>query len=109
MAGSGLEFRDVSKSFGAVRALSAVSFVVTSGEAHAVVGENGAGKSTLLKILAGIVRPDQGSVRLNDTVIDCHSPREALEHGVGMVYQRCYRFNLTVSGKFLRAAKSPPH
>jgi rhamnose transport system ATP-binding protein len=99
MAGSGLEFLDVSKSFGAVRALSAVSFVVRSGEAHAVVGENGAGKSTLLKILAGIVRPDQGSVRLNDTVIDCHSPREALEHGIGMVYQEMLSFpNLTVSG-----------
>lgn len=99
MAGSGLEFHDVSKSFGAVRALSGVSFVVAAGEAHAVVGENGAGKSTLLKILAGIIRPDHGSVRLDDTMLDCNSPREALEHGIGMVYQEMLSFpNLTVSG-----------
>ena len=60
-----LEFHDVHKSFGAVRALRGVSFGVDAGEAHACVGENGAGKSTLLKILAGIVRPDRGEVRLD--------------------------------------------
>jgi rhamnose transport system ATP-binding protein len=99
MAGFGLEFRNVSKAFGAVRALTDVSFTVTSGEAHAVVGENGAGKSTLLKILAGIVRPDGGHVQLGAGVLDCHSPREALEHGIGMVYQEMLSFpNLTVAG-----------
>lgn len=99
MPGSGLGFHDVSKSFGAVRALSGVSFVVAAGEAHAVVGENGAGKSTLLKILAGIVRPDHGSVRLDQAALDCNSPREALERGIGMVYQEMLSFpNLTVSG-----------
>ena len=58
----GLEFRDVRKSFGAVKALSGVTFAVREGEAHALVGENGAGKSTLLKILAGIIRPDAGEL-----------------------------------------------
>lgn len=99
MSGFGLEFHDVSRSFGAVRALSGVSFSVAQGEAHAVVGENGAGKSTLLKILAGIVRPDQGSIRLGGAVLESASPREALEHGIGMVYQEMLAFpNLTVSG-----------
>jgi ABC-type sugar transport system ATPase subunit len=95
----GLEFRDVRKSFGAVRALTGVSFTVTEGEAHALVGENGAGKSTLLKILAGIVRPDGGAVIWKDEHIELARPRDALERGIGMVYQEMLSFpNLTVAG-----------
>jgi rhamnose transport system ATP-binding protein len=94
-----LEFRDVHKSFGAVRALQGVSFSVAAGEAHAVVGENGAGKSTLLKILAGITRPDRGEVLLNGAPFDHASPRDALAGGVGMVFQERLAFpNLTVTG-----------
>ena len=93
-----LEFLDVRKSFGAVRALGGVSFRVEQGEAHAVVGENGAGKSTLLKILAGITRPDAGEIRLNDRPFDHASPREALAAGVGMVFQERLEFpNLSVT------------
>src|SRR6187401_2119771 len=62
----GLEFIDIHKSFGAVRALRGVSFSVSSGESHALMGENGAGKSTLLKVLAGIVTADRGEIRLDD-------------------------------------------
>jgi ABC-type sugar transport system ATPase subunit len=93
-----LTFDDVHKSFGAVRALSGVSFAVARGEAHACVGENGAGKSTLLKILAGIVRPDKGHVRLDGAILDHAGPREALAGGIGMVYQERLAFpNLTVA------------
>lgn len=95
----GLEFRDVRKSFGAVRALTGVTFSVAEGEAHALVGENGAGKSTLLKILAGIVRPDAGSVIWRDEHIELARPRDALERGIGMVYQEMLSFpNLSVAG-----------
>lgn len=94
-----LEFRDVHKSFGAVRALRGISFAVASGETHAVVGENGAGKSTLLKILAGITRPDRGEVRLNGAPFNHASPRDALAGGIGMVFQERLAFpNLTVAG-----------
>ncbi len=95
----GLEFHDVRKSFGAVKALAGVTFTVREGEAHALVGENGAGKSTLLKILAGIVRPDHGELRWQDVRLSFGSPREALEHGIGMVYQEMLSFpNLSVTG-----------
>jgi rhamnose transport system ATP-binding protein len=93
-----LEFHDVSKSFGAVRAVRGVSFSVADGAAHALVGENGAGKSTLLKILAGILQPDHGEVRWRGEPLHLKTPRDALERGIGMVYQEMLSFpNLTVS------------
>jgi rhamnose transport system ATP-binding protein len=95
----GLEFRDIHKSFGAVHALRGVSFSVAEGEAHALVGENGAGKSTLLKILAGILRPDRGNLSWQDQPLELARPRDALERGIGMVYQEMLSFpNLTVTG-----------
>ena len=95
----GLEFHDIHKSFGAVRALRGVSMAVVPGEMHALMGENGAGKSTLLKILAGIVAPDSGEVRWEDRRLSLSGPRDALAHGIGMVYQETLMFpNLTVSG-----------
>ncbi|HEY3886196.1 MAG TPA: ATP-binding cassette domain-containing protein, partial [Vicinamibacterales bacterium] len=94
-----LRFDDVRKAFGAVQALSGVSFSVAEGEAHALVGENGAGKSTLLKILAGIVQPDAGRIVWRGEPLHLGSPREALERGIGMVYQEMLCFpNLTVTG-----------
>ena len=96
---AGLEFRNVSKAFGAVKALRGVSLTVHPGEAHALVGENGAGKSTLLKILAGIVQPDAGEIHWRGERLHLGSPREALERGIGMVYQEMLSFpNLTVAG-----------
>ena len=95
----GLQFSDVRKSFGAVRALRGVSFGVAEGEAHGLMGENGAGKSTLLKILAGIVQPDAGAVHWRGERLHLGSPRDALERGIGMVYQEMLCFeNLTVAG-----------
>ena len=70
-----------------------------TGSAHALVGENGAGKSTLLKILAGLVAPDAGDIRWHGRRLDHASPRQAIEHGIGMVYQEMLCFpNLSVSG-----------
>ena len=59
-----LELSGVSRQFGAVRALTSVSFDCRAGEVHAVVGENGSGKSTLLGIASGFVDPDRGTVRI---------------------------------------------
>ena len=82
-----LQFDHIQKSFGATNALRGVSFDVAEGEAHALVGENGAGKSTLLKILAGLVKADRGEMRWQGRAFAPSSPREAIEHGIGMVYQ----------------------
>ncbi|HEV8132745.1 MAG TPA: sugar ABC transporter ATP-binding protein [Acidobacteriota bacterium] len=93
-----LGFQDIQKSFGAVRALRGVSFSVHKGEAHAVVGENGAGKSTLMKILAGILCPDAGVLMWNNQKLEFATPRDALNQGIGMVYQEMLLFpNLSVS------------
>jgi ABC-type sugar transport system ATPase subunit len=82
-----LQFDRIEKSFGAIKALRGVSFTVAAGEAHALVGENGAGKSTLLKILAGLVRADRGDIRWQGEPFAPSGPREAIERGIGMVYQ----------------------
>jgi len=95
---SELAFENISKSFGAVRALQNVSFSVREGTTHALVGENGAGKSTLMKILAGIIRPDHGDLVWKGRPLDLDTPRDALDCGIGMVYQEMMLFpNLTVT------------
>jgi len=94
----GLEFRDIHKSYGAVRALVGVSFSVREGETHGCVGENGAGKSTLLKILAGLVRPDRGEIIWQGKALRVGSPRDALGAGIEIVYQEGLCFpNLSVT------------
>ena len=82
-----LEMRDVTKSFGATRALDGVSLGVDSGEVRALIGENGAGKSTLMKILSGAHRPDSGSMSLAGEPYAPRGPRDARARGVAMIYQ----------------------
>ncbi len=82
-----LVFRGISKSFPGVRALDGVSFSVARGEIHTVAGENGAGKSTLMKILAGVVRPDQGAIILRGETHLHLTPRSALALGISTIYQ----------------------
>ncbi len=79
--------RGIHKSFGATTALTDVSLRVLAGEVHALVGENGAGKSTLMKILAGVHRPDSGSMLLDGEPYDPADPHDGRARGVGMIYQ----------------------
>ena len=82
-----LEMEGISKSFGPVTALDGVSLAVLPNHVHALVGENGAGKSTLMKILAGVHRPDAGTVRVLGKDWHPSGPAAALQGGVAMIYQ----------------------
>jgi rhamnose transport system ATP-binding protein len=96
--GQGLVFDGITKAYGRTIALKDVSFAVAPGTVHALVGENGAGKSTLMRILAGMVRPDRGSLTWRGAPLECPTPREALDSGVGIVPQEPVLFpNLTVA------------
>lgn len=82
-----LEAQGLSVTFGATRALEQVDLMVRHGERVVVVGENGAGKSTMMKVLAGVLRPDSGTMTIDGATYEPGSPREAIATGIAMVHQ----------------------
>src|SRR5687767_1771981 len=82
-----IAIRELSKSYGGVRALDGISFDIAAGEVHAVCGENGAGKSTLNKILSGSVVPDAGEILLDGEPLTFGSVRVSEESGIAIVHQ----------------------
>lgn len=83
----GLLLADVSKRFGATRALVAADLRLAPGEIHTLLGENGSGKSTLVKIIGGVHRPDAGEFALDGEPLVLGSPRAAAAHGIAVVFQ----------------------
>ena len=93
-----LTLTDVSKAFAGVQALDRVSIEIRQGEVVGLVGENGAGKSTLIRILAGVYRPDSGTLQLDGKPLSLDSPRAANSCGIGIVFQeQSLLANLTVA------------
>jgi rhamnose transport system ATP-binding protein len=82
-----LQLANVSKSFGAVRALVDADLTVEAGSIHALIGENGAGKSTLVKIIGGLYRRDAGDLQLEGVSVDFHNTKEAKDAGIAVIYQ----------------------
>ena len=82
-----IELRNIVKRFPGVVANDGVNLTVRPGTIHAIVGENGAGKSTLMKTLYGAHQPDEGTIRVNGRERVFRSPRDAIDDGIGMVFQ----------------------
>jgi ABC-type sugar transport system ATPase subunit len=84
---AGLDLRGIELHYGFVKALDGIDFTVHPGEVVAVLGDNGAGKSTLLKVMSGAHRPSAGTISVGGREVDFHTPRDAADAGVQMVYQ----------------------
>jgi general nucleoside transport system ATP-binding protein len=82
-----LELRGITKRFPGVLANDHVDFDLRRREVHALLGENGAGKSTLMNILYGLYHPDEGEIWIGGKRVSLGSPKDAIEHGIGMVHQ----------------------
>src|SRR5919107_4041508 len=82
-----VELRDAAKSYGAVHALRDGNLALRSGEVRGLVGENGAGKSTLVKVLGGVVPPDAGELVMGGAPVRFHSPHDARDAGIAVIYQ----------------------
>jgi len=82
-----LELDHVSKHFGAIQAVSDVSFALEPGEVVGLMGDNGAGKSTLVKMIAGNFPPSSGTMRMEGREIVLPRPLDARRHGIEIVHQ----------------------
>jgi D-xylose transport system ATP-binding protein len=82
-----LRLEEITKNFGAIRALRGVSFDLAKGEVVALLGDNGAGKSTLVKIIAGGLEATSGRMMLEGEEKNFKSPADAKAHGIETVYQ----------------------
>ncbi|MBQ5780760.1 MAG: ATP-binding cassette domain-containing protein, partial [Spirochaetaceae bacterium] len=79
--------KDIVKKFGDFVANDHINLTVHKGEVHAILGENGAGKSTLMNVLCGLYKPTSGKIELNGKEVVFHSPKNAIDMGIGMVHQ----------------------
>jgi simple sugar transport system ATP-binding protein/D-xylose transport system ATP-binding protein len=82
-----LSLRGITKTFGAVAALTDVDLDVADGQVVAIVGDNGAGKSTLVKVLSGVHAADSGSISFQGQEVDIPTPAAAQHLGIATVYQ----------------------
>jgi len=82
-----VSLENVTKTYGGIAALANANFDLVPGEIHALVGENGAGKSTLCKLIAGVITPSEGVLKVDGEVVALPTPKDASRRGISMVYQ----------------------
>ena len=82
-----LQLKNISKNFGAIKALDNVSLSLRSGEVLGLMGDNGAGKSTLIKIIAGNFKQSSGTISFENKNVEFSKPMEARDKGIEVVYQ----------------------
>src|SRR6476659_6035000 len=82
-----LKLSKIHKSFGPTIALDGVDLELREGEVHALIGENGAGKSTLMNVIAGSLRPDQGTMEIHGQPYTPANPLDARTHGIALIHQ----------------------
>ncbi len=82
-----LEVRDLTKSFGGIRAVDRCSFAVEEGSITALIGPNGAGKTTVFNIISGLHKPDAGAILFNGERIDRLPPHRITRQGIGRTFQ----------------------
>src|SRR5262249_19980753 len=91
-----LEARKISKSFGGLQALSAVSLAIEPGEIFGLIGPNGAGKTTLFNVLTGLYKPDGGAVLFNSVDVTGKKANRVVEAGMARTFQNIRLFaNMT--------------
>ncbi|MDP3262588.1 MAG: ABC transporter ATP-binding protein [Tabrizicola sp.] len=104
-----LSVEGVTKAYPGVVANSDVSFQISEGEVHALLGENGAGKSTLVKMIYGLVKPDSGRMVLRGQAYAPGKPGQARALGVAMVFQHFSLFEaLNVAENVALGMENPP-
>lgn len=82
-----IAMKDIVKKFGNFVANDHINLTLYKGEVHAILGENGAGKSTLMNVLYGLYKPTEGHIEVNGEKVEFHGPKDAINHGIGMVHQ----------------------
>ena len=82
-----VKMRDITKTFGPVVANDHAKLTIYKGEILSLLGENGSGKTTLMNMLSGIYYPDEGNIFINGEKVVIRSPKDAFEHGIGMIHQ----------------------
>ena len=87
-----LECRDISLSFGAIKAITNVSFNIKRGEVRAIIGPNGAGKTSMLNCINGFYHPQEGKIVYKGNVRSQMRPYEAAATGIGRTFQNVALF-----------------
>ena len=95
-----VHMENIEKHFGNVIALAGVSFDITPGECHCLLGDNGAGKSTFIKTMSGVHKPTKGRIMFEGQEMNFNSPRDSMEAGIATVYQDLAMIPLELSRRW---------